>query len=114
MIGLPGNPVSSFVCGLLFVKPAIEALSGLTGAAPTRQTARLGVALAANDQREDYLRAEARLDETGRLTVAPFAKQDSSMLSLLARANCLLVRAPHAPAASVGDMVEIIPFGEAL
>ena len=61
VIGLPGNPVSSYVCGFLFLVPLIRALSGRSGVHHPRETAILGRDFAANDQREDYLRA--RLDE---------------------------------------------------
>jgi molybdopterin molybdotransferase len=74
------------------------------------QTARLGQDLTANDQRQDYLRATAEMDEQGELVVTPFRKQDSSMLSRLARAHCLILRAPHAEAAKTGDRVEILPL----
>jgi len=110
MIGLPGNPVSTLVCGLLFVKPAIERLQGL--AAPEEPTvrARLKVPLAANDRRQDYLRATLARASDGTLEVEPFRVQDSSVMSLLAAADCLVIRLPHAPAAAVGDWVETIPL----
>ncbi len=111
MLGLPGNPVSTMVCGLLFLKPAIERLLGVLGAEPPRVTARLAVPLKANDRRQDYLRAQLARAADGALEARPFEKQDSSMMSLLARSDCLVVRPPHAPAAAVGDIVEIIPFG---
>ena len=108
LLGLPGNPVSALVCGVLFLRPAIARLAGLpAGPAPTR-LARLGRALPENDRREDYLRAS--LEATGAdLPVAtPFAAQDSSMLKTLARADALVLRAPHAPALAAGETVEII------
>jgi molybdopterin molybdotransferase len=108
MMGLPGNPVSSLVCALLFLKPAIERLLGFTEAAAPPLKARLKAPLPANDRRQDYLRATLTRTADGALEAAPFAKQDSSMMSLLARSDCLVVRAPHAPAAAAGDPVEII------
>jgi molybdopterin molybdotransferase len=110
MIGLPGNPVSTLVCGLLFAKPALDRMSGLVEVFPTPLRARLKVPLAENDQRQDYLRATLVRAVDGTLEAAPFEKQDSSMISLLARADCLVIRAPHAPAAQTGDWVEIIPL----
>jgi molybdopterin molybdotransferase len=110
MMGLPGNPVSSLVCGLLFLKPAIERLTGLaTDAAPPLR-ARLAVPLPENDRRQDYLRATLSRAADGTLEARPFPKQDSSMMSLLARSDCLVVRPPHAPAAAIGDPVEIVPL----
>jgi molybdopterin molybdotransferase len=110
IIGLPGNPVSTLVCGLIFVKPALERMLGLAVTEGAPNTARLAVPLAANDRREDYLRAQCRPGPDGELEVAPFELQDSSMMSLLAKANCLVVRPPHAAAAAKGERVVIIPF----
>jgi len=109
LLGLPGNPVSSLVCALVFLRPALSRMLGLAEpAAAERPTARLGRDLEANDRREDYLRATLTVDAAGRLVATPFEKQDSSMLSLLAKADCLVVRPPHAPAAKAGETVEII------
>ena len=108
LIGLPGNPVSSLVCSLVFVIPALQRMLGMSGHGAAREHAILGVALSANDRREDYLRATLDADGDGRTVAVPFEKQDSSMLRLLARAQCLVVRPPHANAAEPGDRVEII------
>jgi molybdopterin molybdotransferase len=113
MIGLPGNPVSTMVCGLLFVKPAIERMLGLDTAEEPPVMARLAVKLAANDRRQDYLRAKLSRGADGTLQAEPFKAQDSSMLSLLAAADCLVIRAPHAPAAEAGTSVDIIPLSGA-
>ena len=110
MIGLPGNPVSSMVCALLFLKPAIEKMSGLGSSASARSTAKLAAPLKENDRREDYLRAALTRLPDGTLEARPFAKQDSSMVSLLAESECLVIRKPHAPPAKAGDIVEIMPF----
>jgi molybdopterin molybdotransferase len=106
LLGLPGNPVSTLVCAILFLEPAIAALLGTTSSIP-RASARLAKPLAANDTRQDYLRAKlSHRDEE--LWVDAFAVQDSSMLSALAHAGALIVRAPHAPAAAAGERVEAI------
>jgi molybdopterin molybdotransferase len=110
MIGLPGNPVSTLVCGLLFVKPAIERLLGLAAAEEPVVKARLAVKLGANDVRQDYLRASLVRAADGTLETAPFKAQDSSMMSVMAAADCLVIRAPHAPAAESGEWVDIIPL----
>ena len=114
MVGLPGNPVSTLVCALIFLKPAIERLSGIDPIAEPPVTARLAVPLAANDRRQDYLRATLARAADGELEAKPFEKQDSSMMSLLARSDCLVVRPPHAPAAKAGERVTIIPLGGGL
>ncbi|HEY7687995.1 MAG TPA: molybdopterin molybdotransferase MoeA, partial [Dongiaceae bacterium] len=108
VLGLPGNPVSALVCSTLFLRPAIDAMLGrLTAEAPT-PTAILGRDLPENDSREDYLRAQTSFDDKGRLVATPFPKQDSSMLSLMAKADCLIVRPIRAPAIAAGSMVPIV------
>lgn len=108
MIGLPGNPVSSLVCGILFLRPAIRALQGDTETIVPTQPARLGAPMPVNDKRADYVRATLRPGDDGVPVVTAFPQQDSSMLSRLAEANCLIVRPPFAPAASIGDTVEVL------
>lgn len=108
VLGVPGNPVSAFVCGVLFLTPLIRALSGRTDIVPARETATLGRDLAANDEREDYLRATLSCDGEGLLVATPFPLQDSSMMAPLARADCLLVREPRAPAAKAGSRCAIL------
>ena len=108
LLGLPGNPVSALVCGVLFLLPALARLSGLpAGPTPTRR-ARLGSDLPENDRRQDYLRATCAPGLDGLPLATPFPRQDSSMLRLLSRADALLVRAPHAPPLPAGAPVEII------
>jgi len=106
LLGLPGNPVSSLVCATLFLKPAIAALLG-TDAKSELLAARLTQDLPANDQRQDYLRARVEVRD-GELFVEAFAIQDSSMLSILAKADALIVRSPNAPAAKAGDRADIL------
>ena len=110
MIGLPGNPVSTLVCSLLFLKPAIDKLSGLPEGTDGPLTARLGAAVRQNDRRQDYLRARLVRAADGVLEAVPFEVQDSSMMRPLASSDCLVVRPPHAPALPAGSEVQIIPF----
>jgi molybdopterin molybdotransferase len=110
VLGVPGNPVSSLVCALMFLKPAIDVMLGRKEAADPQPTARLGRDLPENDGREDYLRSRLSYDSDGRLVATPFDKQDSSMLSLMAKADCLVVRAPRAPAIKAGATVTILPL----
>jgi molybdopterin molybdotransferase len=107
-IGLPGNPVSSYVCGLLFLVPLIRALSGRTAIHHTRETALLGRNVVANDQREDYLRARLELRADGTLIATPVNHQDSSLLGNLAASQALVIRAPFAPAAAAGSACDIL------
>lgn len=110
VLGLPGNPVSSMVCALLFLGPAIERLLGRSARGPETQPARLTAGLKPNDRRQDYLRATLSVDADGTMLATPFAKQDSSQFSLLTKADGLLVRPPHDPARSAGETVQVIPF----
>ncbi|WP_019516594.1 molybdopterin molybdotransferase MoeA [Sphingomonas sp. Mn802worker] len=103
VVGLPGNPVSAFVTAMLFVRPLVAHLSVAADPFPRTTSAILGEPLAANNGRTDYLRAELR---DGRVYASTI--QDSSMLRTLARSTCLVVRPPHAPAASSGDSAEIL------
>ncbi len=110
VLGLPGNPVSALVCSLIFVKPIIEKLLGIVEPNIGKSYATLTTPLPANDQRQDYLRAKLNSEKDGTLFVTPFPKQDSSMVSLLASSDCLIVRAPRARAAVEGERVEIMTF----
>jgi molybdopterin molybdotransferase len=108
VLGLPGNPVSAYVCAVLFLLPLIRQLAGRSDVAPAPETARLGRDLPANDERADYLRAVLTTGSDGIPVAIPAPVQDSSMLIPLARADCLLVREPFAPAAKAGDRCSII------
>jgi molybdopterin molybdotransferase len=110
MIGLPGNPVSTLVCSLLFLKPAMERLAGLPDKSEPQQMARLGRDLRQNDRRQDYLRSTLTRAADGVLEATPFPVQDSSMMRPLASSDCLVIRPPHAPAASAGTMAPIVTF----
>src|SRR5271163_3123042 len=104
MLGLPGNPVSTCVCAMLFLKPAIERLSGLPMVVQPMATARLGAGLAENDRRQDYLRARLTRTADGVEEALAFEVQDSSMMQVLSAADCLILRPPHAPAVAAGSM----------
>jgi molybdopterin molybdotransferase len=111
VVGVPGNPVSSYVCTMLFVVPLIRALSGCKIIHYARQRAVLGRDVGANDVREDYLRA--RLEEhDGALVATPVDRQDSSLLANLAVARALVIREPFAPAARAGATCEILRLPE--
>ena len=109
LLGLPGNPVSVGVCAVLFVRAVIAVLLGLDPA-PPEIPAVLGSALGPNDRRQEYLRARAEWGTDGRLVAVPAELQDSSMLATFARADCLIKRAPLAPAMPVGTPVRILPL----
>ena len=109
VLGLPGNPVSSYVCAFLFLLPLVRRMSGRSDLSAPIESALLGCDLPANDEREDYLRATLAPGKDG--TVAtPFPVQDSSMMAPLARADCLLIREAYAPAAIAGSRCRIVKF----
>lgn len=113
VIGLPGNPVSAFVCATLFALPVVRALLGDRDPLPTAMLAEATVDLPANDSRRDHLRATLALVD-GAWRVTPAARQDSSMLSVLAAADALLVRPEHAAAAPAGTAVPVISLDSAI
>src|SRR5262245_36893929 len=108
VLGLPGNPVSAYVCAVLFLVPLIRRLAGRADVEPAPATALLGCDLPENDERADYLRATLTPGPDGTPVATPAALQDSSMLVPLAAADCLLVRPPHAAAAKAGSRCTIL------
>ena len=112
VLGLPGNPTSSVVCAILFLRPLLRALHGETDpGADLSQPARLAVDLPANGVRQDYMRASLSQSADGILVATPVADQDSSLVKTMARADGLIVRPPHAPPAQrPGDPCRVIPF----
>lgn len=108
ILGVPGNPVSSYVCSFLFLVPLIRALSGRATCDHPVESAVLGRDLAANDMRQDYLRASLDIGPTGQMRATPVAHQDSSLMANLASADALIIRPPHAPAAAKGTSVSIL------
>lgn len=111
VLGLPGNPASAFVCAHLLLKSLLYALTGRDPASATAfRKAVLAEPLAANGPREAYLRSQATIDEAGRLSVRAIARQDSSLVSVLAAANALVRRLPGAPEAPAGEVMDILPI----
>ncbi|MBN2630447.1 MAG: molybdopterin molybdotransferase MoeA [Rhodobacteraceae bacterium] len=111
MLGLPGNPVSSIVCTHLFVLPMIRALLGqpAESLAPQPLAARLGCDVAANGARAHYMRARLSPGD-GLPLITPFDRQDSSLLTVLAQADALLIRPPGDGPRAKGDQVTFLPL----
>jgi molybdopterin molybdotransferase len=107
VLGVPGNPVSAYVCGFLFLVPLIRRLAGRHDLTPPTTSAVLGTDLPENDERADYLRATLKNGAQG-LVATPFPVQDSSMIAPLANADCLLIREPYEPAAKAGSPCKIV------
>jgi molybdopterin molybdotransferase len=109
VLGLPGNPASAMVCAELFLRPLLAALQGADPALRLITT-RVGGALRANGEREQWLRATLSSSPTGDVVAIPLPDQDSSLVMVFAAADCLVRRPPGAAAAEVGDPVEVLPL----
>lgn len=108
MIGLPGNPASAFVCAINFMVPALHIMLGRAAIGAPTSYAFVDHDLPENGSRQDYMRAQYSENDRGEKIVTTTPKQDSAKLSTLANANCLLIRAPHAPAITKGTQVKIM------
>ena len=110
ILGLPGNPASAFVCARLFLRPLLDQMcSRDPGASMRTLKARVRTPLSANGARETYMRAALETDDTGQTWALPPARQDSSLLSVFANAQALIVRAPGAAEAPAGAIVDVLP-----
>ena len=112
VLGMPGNPVAALICGLVFLVPMLHRLLGLREDDRGPHEAVLGQALEANGPREHYMRAGSTWRPGGERLVAPLAAQDSALMADFARADCLIVRPPDAPALAPGSRVTIIPLND--
>jgi molybdopterin molybdotransferase len=108
VLGLPGNPVSAYVCAVLFLTPLLRRLAGREDLEHVVESAVLGRELPENDERADYLRAKLERRDDGVFVATAFPVQDSSMLVPLAAADCLIIREPYAPAAAAGSRCAIV------
>lgn len=108
VLGLPGNPVSSLICARLFLIPLLRALQGLPRESGHPMTGITAVPLPANGPRTHYMRATSCRDHDGHLRVTPVRSQDSSLLTPLAAADCLIVRPIKAPPLPSGAQVPLL------
>ncbi|MDR7118509.1 gephyrin-like molybdotransferase Glp [Caulobacter sp. BE254] len=109
VLGLPGNPASALVCAELFLRPLLAALTGADPALPITAGV-LAQPLPANGPREHWMRAACAVDAEGRVQVTPFPDQDSSLIGVFSRADCLVMRPAGAPAAGAGEVVQLLPL----
>jgi molybdopterin molybdotransferase len=109
-LGVPGNPVSALICAHIFLLPMMARMLGLADVAHPEPEAVLGEGIEANWVREHYMRAVSEWRDDGTRIVRPLPSQDSSLVAALVRADCLIVRAPHAPALTAGAKVRIVPL----
>ncbi|MDF1607345.1 molybdopterin molybdotransferase MoeA [Hoeflea sp. YIM 152468] len=107
VLGLPGNPASSLVCGHLFLEPLLTRLGGRPD--PDRiKSAILSKDLPENDLRQDYLRGSLATGRDGQMTATPSGQQDSSLMKVFADAHCLIIRPPFAPPAPAGSVCDVL------
>jgi len=111
-LGLPGNPISALICAYVFLVPMLHAVLGLAEDARPQPEALLGEGLEANGPRRHYMRAMSAWREDGERVVCPLPSQDSSLASAFAKADCLIMRLPNAPALLEGERVKILPFSD--
>ena len=109
LIGLPGNPVSSGVCSLIFVNVAIRSMLGITEKYPIFEKITLDGILPVNDERMDFVRAKINIED-GNLLATPINKQDSSMITQFSYSDCLIVRDPFEGVKNKGETVKILRF----
>ena len=88
VFGLPGNPVSSLVGALLFVRPALLQLQGLSDPRPAFERGEAAIGLRRNAQRDEFLRARRRIED-GRTLLDPVVGQESHMIVRAATADAL-------------------------
>ena len=109
MLGLPGNPVSSIVCGHLFLLPMIRAMLGLGQHPPSTARAVLACDLPANGPRAHYMRARLS-PRPGLPGITPFDRQDSALITILTEADALLIRPTADGPQPAGTEVDYIPL----
>ena len=109
LIGLPGNPVSSGVCSLIFVNVAIRKMLGDNSSFPLFENGVLNGEMPENDKRLDFVRANANY-KNGVLNVTPFNLQDSSMITNFSQSDCLIVRDPFEKPVGNGENVKVFKF----
>ena len=110
ILGFPGNPVSTFVSTLIFLRPLIDKYLKIKSK-PNIKNGRLTKPLNRNDEREEYLRAKIFF-ENNIYKVIPLSGQDSSMTSYLSNADGLIIRKPFDKALKIGSKVTILVFSE--
>ena len=106
VLGLPGNPLSAMIGARVFLQPLIASILGRSDTLTTVK-AELAEPLAANGPRDHYMRAVLN-SETTPPRVSPLPNQDSSLVSALSSANCLIIVPANTPAMPVGSTVTVM------
>lgn len=109
VLGLPGNPASAFVCALLFLRPLIDKLMGRPAPLPGGVSIPVATNLPANGPRQHYIRARL-VGSPGDRMADPAASQDSSLSTVLAQCDGLIIRPINDEPVSAGSRVAFLPF----
>ena len=107
IIGLPGNPVSSYVCTQLFVIPLIEEIFNLKPKNFSLLSVHLDSDIPANGSRMHFMRGNVFVKNQQKI-VSLKKEQDSSLTKTLQESNCLIIRPPFDLAKAKGDKIDII------
>ncbi len=110
--GLPGNPVSVMATFILFVRPALQKLKGLSNTKTKQLTAVCDSHLKKKAGRKDHQRGIYFQDENGTLHVSTTGLQGSHVLSSMSKANCFIVIPKDSGDVQIGEEVTIYPFDE--
>ncbi len=111
--GLPGNPVASFVCFLLYVRPALLALAGAPWREPRRYPLPAGFDFPNKKPgRREFWRAQVVVGEDGRALAHKFPRDGSGLITGLTAADGLIEVGEDVTEIAQGDPVSFIPFGE--
>ena len=110
VVGLPGNPVSSFVAAQLFARPLLSQLSGAAAEGWHALSVPTATVLSSNGERETYVPALLQ-QSAGQTIVAVQRTAGSADLAHFARGDVLVRRPIDAPACVVGDHAAVMVFG---
>jgi molybdopterin molybdotransferase len=110
VLSLPGNPASALVTARIFLVALIRSLLASADDGLATRSARLTRPIEANSNRQNFLRASFAWGADGVAEVTPGPRQDSSLITVLAASDALIVRPPGAPAAAAGALVPFLPF----
>jgi molybdopterin molybdotransferase len=106
VLGLPGNPASALVCAELFLRPLVNAMLGLDPG-PAMEQAQLATPLPSNGPREHWMRAKLE-NRLGIVVATPFRDQDSSLVSVFAKADALICQPAQCGGLEAGSLVQIL------
>jgi molybdopterin molybdotransferase len=111
-IGLPGNPVATFVCFVRFAQPVLAALGGGRWPEPQAFPVAAGFSMQKKAGRREYLRGVLATGEDGRLRAERVGREGSGIVTSLTAAGGLIEIAEEVTRIAPGDLVDFVPFSE--